>query len=323
MKKDVVFIIILSIFFVIIVLLPLFLYCNGSFYKKYKTLHGPGYSKNRRQLQYQFSEKKRKERKERRIKPKIKVNGRNVFMFWIGKDYKLIKLLRDIIYHHGNNEQAYTVHLINHDNIFDYIDNEKDFIPDTFFTNLIPAHQADFLRVYLLNKYGGIWLDSDTLVLNDLSSLFELMEKSKGFFIKEDNKYIWNGVFGSRANTPLMNAWMKDVYDTLFKKKTMRWSEIGSESLDSFYSQNGHEYFDNQYVLINGLDTVYPITPKKCVEELLHSPKETYKKHERDFQPFLVLVNSVYKELEKGDSFERLNETPLGQFIQKSLLKNY
>jgi hypothetical protein len=272
-------------------------------------------SKNDKQLEYLEKEKKGQVKK-----PNVRVNGRNVFMFWIGKDYKLIKLLRDIIYLHSKNGQAYRVHLINHDNIFDYIDNKNDFLPDSFFTKLIPAHQADFLRIYLLNKYGGIWLDSDTLVLDNLSSLFELMEKNKGFFIKEDNKYIWNGVFGSKANTPLTRAWIQDAYKTLFQKQKLDWTEIGITMLEKYFKSNKKEYFDNQYVLINGLETVYPVNWDKCVEELLHAPKETYKKHEKDFQPFLVLVNSVYKELEKGDSFERLNETPLGQFIEKSLL---
>ena len=32
-------------------------------------------------------------------------------------DYKLIKILRDIIYLHSNNGKKYTVHLINKDNI--------------------------------------------------------------------------------------------------------------------------------------------------------------------------------------------------------------
>ena len=54
-------------------------------------------------------------------------------------DYKLIKILRDIIYLHSNNGKKYTVHLINKDNIKNYITT----IPD-YFNNLLQAHQSDF-----------------------------------------------------------------------------------------------------------------------------------------------------------------------------------
>ena len=33
-----------------------------------------------------------------------------------------------------------------------------------YFYDLCPAHQADFVRVHVICDYGGIWLDSDTLI---------------------------------------------------------------------------------------------------------------------------------------------------------------
>jgi len=243
-------------------------------------------------------------------------------MFWIGKEYKLIALLRNLIYLHSKNGQNYQVHLINHDTIFDYID-PSDFLPDAFFTDLIPAHQADFLRIYLVNKYGGIWMDSDTLMLNKNNiflGMFDFLDSPSkdGFFIKEDNKYIWNGVFGSKADTPLMRSWMEDMKKTLYGQKTMRWSEIGSEMLGNLY--NKHKDLFEKYEMINGLETVYPVSWKKSVKEMIDKPRENYTNLVRNYQPFLVLVNSVYKQLEKEEDFEnKLNSIPLGVFIDQSV----
>ena len=72
---------------------------------------------------------------------------------------------------------GYNVILITHENINDYIDN----IPKYFY-ELSPAHQADFVRVNVICDYGGIWLDSDTLVLDSLDSLFDIIENKDGFF---------------------------------------------------------------------------------------------------------------------------------------------
>ena len=85
--------------------------------------------------------------------------------------------MRDLIYLHSTNGKGYTVHLITDKNIHEYITT----IPDYFY-ELCPAHQADFVRVYVICDYGGIWLDSDTLVLDKLGCLFDLIEDKNGFF---------------------------------------------------------------------------------------------------------------------------------------------
>lgn len=63
-------------------------------------------------------------------------------------------------------------------------ENVKDFIKDIpeYFSKLCPAHQADFVRVNVICDFGGIWLDSDTIVMESLDSLFDFIEnKKRGF----------------------------------------------------------------------------------------------------------------------------------------------
>lgn len=243
-------------------------------------------------------------------------NINNIFLYWVGNDYKLIKILRDIIYLHSNNGKNYTVHLINKDNIKNYIKT----IPD-YFNDLLPAHQADFIRVNVICDYGGIWLDSDTLVMDDLTRLFNIINNKDGFFMLENNEILFNGVFGSKPNTPLMIEWktkLLTILDT--KKQTINWTEIGNSLLENI-KNNNPEYYNN-YKLFNGLDNMYPVNWNNCVDEFITKPYDNYKTIEKDFQPLIVLVNSVYKKLETDINNEKdilAGNLPLNYFINKSI----
>ncbi len=236
----------------------------------------------------------------------------NIYLYWVGKEYKLITILRKFIYLHSLNN--YTVNLITDKNIVNYI---KD-IPNYFF-DLKPAHQADYVRVCILNDKGGIWLDSDTLVMNSLEQLFDNVNNKNGFFIKENNTILWNGVFGTKPNTDLTNEWKNRIINILNKKKeNIEWSEIGCILLQDIYNKNKNLFKD--YEIYEGLDNMYPVNWNNCVTEFINKPYDNYKNIEKVFQPIIVLVNSVYKNVENLTFNEILTKkTPLNYFINKSL----
>ena len=103
---------------------------------------------------------------------------RNVFLY--GDDYNLV--LQNLIYLHSTNGKGYNVILITDKNINEYVE-----IPDYFY-NMSPTRQAEFVKVNVVCDYGGIWLNSDTIVLDSLDSLFDFIENDNGFFIKKDNR---------------------------------------------------------------------------------------------------------------------------------------
>ena len=48
---------------------------------------------------------------------------RNLFLYWVGKEYSLITVLRRLIYLHSTNGIGYKIHLITDKNINLYIKN--------------------------------------------------------------------------------------------------------------------------------------------------------------------------------------------------------
>lgn len=237
-------------------------------------------------------------------------NYRKVFLYWEGEESALILLLRELIYRHSQNQEKYEVVFLTDDNITDHIN-----IPPQWNT-LSPVQRADVARVFLLHNYGGIWLDSDTIVIDDLSRLFAFLEKNDGFLIKENNEILWNGVMGSRKGTPLFAEWSKRIAAALGRVDLER-SSLGPWMLQSISDET--ELCAN-YEILNGLDTVYPINYPGLPHALIDLPKSDAITLEREFQPVFVLVDAVYR-LVWDQSREELLEAdnPLAYFLNKSL----
>jgi hypothetical protein len=244
------------------------------------------------------------------------MDTRNIFIYWTGQDISLITLLRKLMYLHSSNGKGYNVNFITDDNINDYIKN----LPN-YFNNLLAPHKADFVRVSVICEYGGIWLDSDIIVLDKLDSLFDIIDNKNGFFITQNNNQLYNGIFGSKKQTPLMIEWKNKMIEILEfhdnNKKYIVWDAIGNSLLTYTYTYNSNLY-DN-YDIFNGLDNIYPVNWDNCVDEYINKPYENYKNIIREFQPLIVLVSSVYLNLKDKTEKEILESNmPINYFINKS-----
>lgn len=244
----------------------------------------------------------------KKVKP-VNISNNNVFLYWHGKNYRLISMLRDLIYKHSNNSKNYRVHLINQTNVVDYVD-----VPINFY-KLSLNHQSDYVRAAVICKYGGIYLDSDTIVMNNLSSLFNDIEKRDGFFIKENNKHISPGVFGSKPNTPFINMWLKDCIKKINNSYKQPWTAFTTDLFSNYQDTKALE----SYKLYDGLDSMYPVNWDECLTEFVRKPYDNYKLLIRSFQPVVIIVNSVYKYMEKFriEEIPYMN-IPLSYFINKS-----
>tara|TARA_R110002012_G_C11478950_1_gene594813 strand:- start:34 stop:834 length:801 start_codon:yes stop_codon:yes gene_type:complete len=240
-------------------------------------------------------------------------NDKNVFIYWEGPEYSLISLLRKIIYKFSDDGKNYKVHFLNDSNISQYID-----IPEEYF-NLSVVQKADLVRVNVVYKYGGIWLDSDTLVMSNLASLFDIIDNQSGFLIKEDNLYVCNGVFGSKSKTQFLSECVKRIADTI-KTQTpeqLSWSALGPSMVNDIHLSTN---MTSDYKVFNGLDTLYPIECGKCGYHFLNKKRDEYKTVEREYQPLIVLVHPVYIGLENKTEEEILEmDNILTYFLQKCI----
>jgi len=108
----------------------------------------------------------------------------------------------------------------------------KDYLPDlrTDIQSLPMALKTDYLRIRLLEKFGGVWADADTIILQDLHQIVKLLSDGVDFIgfgctgdkCKETDGYgkPSNWVMGSQKQGTLISMCRKeldDVLDTHFK----------------------------------------------------------------------------------------------------------
>lgn len=100
------------------------------------------------------------------------------------------------------------------------------------------AHKADIIRWALLYRYGGLWLDTDTILLHPLDHLYaESVSKNRVIFHKyttdpmpKETKSITNTFLACPAKHPLAQDILRDAIDVLIRDKG------GNEGLFNWFS---------------------------------------------------------------------------------------
>lgn len=145
---------------------------------------------------------------------------RNVFTYWENKGkrtepYGHIKLCFETMKKHY---KKYNFVILDPKTIKEYLPDIRSDLSD-----LLIAQKVDYYRVALLQKYGGIWIDADTIALKDLDIVFEKLDNGYDFVgfgctgMKCFNGYPnpSNGVMGSRKNGKLMTCCLKKLDNML------------------------------------------------------------------------------------------------------------
>jgi len=233
---------------------------------------------------------------------------RNIFIYETTKEYKLIHILRNLIYLHSTNGKGYKVNLINDTNIHEYILD----IP-IYFDELSLDNKENFIKVNILCEFGGIWLNSNTLVIDTLDTLFDIIENNDGFFIKQNNEELYHGIVGSKKQTSLMIE-CKNKMMTLIEEYS-----CNDNIFKNIYDEHTNLY--ENYKIFDGVNNLYPIHFDKCIYEFIELSYDHYKNIIREYQPLIVVGDELLHQcLEKMEEKEILtsNNIPISYFIKKS-----
>lgn len=77
-----------------------------------------------------------------------------------------------------------------------------------------PKEKADMVRMMILHKYGGVWVDTDTIILRDLRPLAEWLGE---FAAKVTlSAYYNNNVLGIRKKSPVAKKMLDYICQTPF-----------------------------------------------------------------------------------------------------------
>lgn len=136
--------------------------------------------------------------------------------------------------------------------------NLKNYIGETLYSNIIYKKlplpiQADAIRVALLKKYGGIWMDTDIIITNG-----DFLKKLNNFELvmigDEKIKSQHIGFIYASKNCHIMSAWLKEIINRINtyrganikfqkKKKSIKWNYLGNGIIDGLLKNNTNKNF--------------------------------------------------------------------------------
>lgn len=160
--------------------------------------------------------------------------------------------------------------------------------PEIDLTGLMVQHQADYIRAYLLNTYGGMWLDADCVVLSDLQPFLDALRVSDYIGYRDNFDGIQIGLMVARARGNVISRHYAKVVDFLASGQELQWLSIGQWRLDNALvevSWQGYLQLDRR--------TVAPIGWEQTEAFFVERTDEEHAQHFVDDAHCYMLSNST------------------------------
>lgn len=107
------------------------------------------------------------------------------------------------------------------------------------------AQKADYIRLALLKRYGGIWLDADCIALSDVAEpVTEFLNQFEFVCMRKTNTtgLVSNGFLASRPNGVIISQALEQVTRILVdadkEQKPIEWNALGSSILTPLVKAN-------------------------------------------------------------------------------------
>jgi len=245
----------------------------------------------------------------------------NLFVYWENIDGAqmpdYIQKCRLTLHKHCN--KSFNIIELNEKNIKEYLPTLPILPP-----NLLIQQKVDYYRIMILAKYGGLYIDSDVIIMRDPIEIINKLNEYDfvGFGCTGDtclNGYMKpsNAIMASRKDGILITKILDKLNEKLTNKKIFDYFDLGKfviwEVLDEFKNINyKYKYFHYD----NSFDGTRDKYGKWVFNDRLFSNKQIDYLHWNMF--FIMVYNSEMKDL-KYKKFDDLKNTNFYNFINKSL----
>ncbi len=208
-----------------------------------------------------------------------------------------ISLCRKSLIKHCTN--SFTIVELNHKTIYNYLPELKDREQLFDLTQLNIAQRVDYYRVLLLHKFGGLYLDSDMLVMQDLTpitqKLIEYDYVGFGDYHKQKKQRIGNPENWAMASRPggvFISKLLAAMEEELLIKKTFNYHDLGkvllSKVLKKLKKTESYEYYHYE----NNIDGTKEASGKMITMDMMFSSKEIIYDHPEQIL-FITLYGSA------------------------------
>lgn len=99
------------------------------------------------------------------------------------------------------------------------------------------------LRIDLLNKYGGLWLDADTIVMPEAAQLADTVMHFDFFCSESEQLTLANSVIGGKTSSPFLRDLNKRMTERLSARtisNKLYWGEMGFRLIANIFLSSSH-----------------------------------------------------------------------------------
>jgi hypothetical protein len=98
-------------------------------------------------------------------------------------------------------------------------------------SRLVVQHRADYVRAFLLKRYGGLWIDLDCLVMQSLQPVLDLLEQHDFVGHRERVGLVTNAFIAARPGSRIAAQLYDRVCQKLRFRRPFPWNGIGADPL--------------------------------------------------------------------------------------------
>lgn len=193
-----------------------------------------------------------------------------VWMYWEGDCPEWIRACQETVFRHADD-----VRLLSRNDFEKLRDRDYDINLD----RLHVAHRADYVRAFLLLRYGGLWVDSDCIIMKRLEPIRNKLMICDFAGYRERTGHVANSFMGSRAGGRIISLLYHQICAVLRDGKPLDWTSIGSEPLTEILSTDQCSWHEISCEQIQPVCWCYP-----DVFFALRKPEE----HDQFFDPAAV-----------------------------------
>lgn len=151
-------------------------------------------------------------------------NGqRCIWVCWLQGEENMPELVKicynSILQHSGKNK----VNLITTNNIHEYIDVSPFIQKSVEKGDICLTHYADYLRILLLEKYGGLWIDASILVTNKISidkDFFTIKNRESNIHYVSKSRWAVSLIGCSTEKGLYMFSCLRELFEAYITKRT-------------------------------------------------------------------------------------------------------
>ena len=173
-----------------------------------------------------------------------------LWQYWDGPMSSFIKLSLKTVDNHCS--KSFNIIRLNKDNIYKYIPEMKEY--ENKIKDILIAQKVDIYRIMLLYKYGGIYLDADTVVLRDPIEIIHKLQKydfvgfgCTGIICKNGYGKPSNWILAAKPHSTLIARVLQNQLSQITTKVKFDYHDLGKlviwHELKYLIKNQDYEYF--------------------------------------------------------------------------------